>query len=102
VKFEHLNLIVKFGPHVTTAEAQCLLVIKRVLDDKVPMPEVYGWRVDGRDVFIYMQLAQGETLNDRWDSLSISDKITICDHLRQIPTSLQVEQDPNELFIGML
>lgn len=52
VIFEHLNLIVKFGPHVTVAEAQCLWVIKRLLCDEVLVPEVYGWRVDGRDVFI--------------------------------------------------
>ena len=38
-----------------------------------------------------------------WDSLSIADKITVCNHLRQITTSLrQVEQDPNDSFIGML
>jgi len=67
------------------------------------VPEVYGWRVDGRDVFVYMQLVRGETLKGQWDSLSIADKITVCDHLRQIMTSLrQVEQEPNDLFIGML
>jgi hypothetical protein len=103
VRFEHLNLIVKFGPHVAIAEAQCLWVIKRVLRDEVPVPEVSGWRVDGRDVFIYMQLVRGETLKDEWDSLSIADKIAVCDHLRQIMTSLrQVEQDPNDTFIGTL
>jgi len=103
VRFEHLNLIVKFGPHVAIAEAQCLWVIKRVLRDEVPVPEVYGWRVDGRHVFIYMQLVRGETLKERWDSLSIADKITVCDHLRQITTSLrQVKQDPNDSFIGMV
>src|SRR6266536_1017975 len=100
VKFEHLNLVVKFGPHVAVAEAQCLWVIKRLLCDEVPVPEVYGWRVDGRDVFIYMQFVRGETLNDQWDCLSIAEKTTVCDHLRQIMTSLrQVEQDPNDSFI---
>jgi hypothetical protein len=103
VRFEHLNLIVKFGPHVTVAEAQCLWVIKRVLRDEVPVPEVYGWRVDGGNVFIYMQFVRGETLKDQWDFLSVADKSTVCDHLRQITTSLrQVEQDPNDSFIGML
>ena len=65
VRFEHLNLIVKFGPRVDVAKAQCLWVIKRVLGDKVPVPEVYGWRVDGRDVFIYMELIRGDTLFDQ-------------------------------------
>lgn len=101
VKFEHLNLVVKFGPHVTVAEAQCLWVIKRVLRDEVPVPEVYGWRVDGRDVFIYMQFVRGETLESQWDSLSTVEKTTICDHLRQKITSLrQVEQGPDGPFIG--
>lgn len=102
VRFEHLNLIVKFGRYVTIAEAQCLWVIKRVLGDEVPVPEVYGWRVDGRDVFIYMQLVQGETLKDRWDSLGVADKTTVCDDLRRIMRSLRdIEQDPNDVFIGM-
>jgi aminoglycoside phosphotransferase (APT) family kinase protein len=62
VIFEHLNL---FGPQVAIAEAQCLCVIKKVLRDEAPVPEVYGWQVDGRDVFIYMQYVRGETLKDR-------------------------------------
>ncbi|ELR09972.1 hypothetical protein VC83_06374 [Pseudogymnoascus destructans] len=103
VIFEHINLIVKFGPHVAIAEAQCLWVIKRVLCDEVPVPEVYGWRVDGRDVFIYMQYVRGERLKDRWDSLSIADKTSVCDQIREITTSLrQVEQDPNDSFIGSI
>ncbi len=53
VKFEQLGLVVKFGPRVTTAEAQCLWIIRHTLRDKVPVPEVYGWRVDGREVFVY-------------------------------------------------
>jgi hypothetical protein len=103
MKFEHLNLIVKFGPHVSIGEALCLWAIESVLSDEVPVPEVYGWRVDGRDTFIYMQLVQGETLMDRWHSLNAADKTAICDHLRQIMMSLrQVEQNPHDSFIGML
>lgn len=47
VRFEHLNLIVKFGPHVVIAEAQCLWVIKRVLLDLLKIVgqscESLGW-----------------------------------------------------------
>jgi len=101
MKFEELNLIVKFGPHVNVVEAQCLWIIRKILHDEVPVPEVYGWRVDGFDTFIYMQLIRGDMLRDRWDSLSISDKTAVCDHLRQIMISLrQVEQDPDDPFIG--
>ena len=102
-RFEHLNLIVKFGPHVAIAKAQCLQVIKRVLRDEVPVLEVYGQRVDGRDMFIYMQYVRGETLKGWQDSLSIANKISVCDHIRQITTSLrQVKQDLNDSFISML
>ena len=102
VRFESLGLIVKFGYHVTVYEAQCLLIIKRVLGDEVPVPEVYGWRVHDDQVFIYMRLIQGQALIDQWDSLSISDKMAVCDQLRRIVTSLRsVEQDPDDVFIGM-
>jgi aminoglycoside phosphotransferase len=74
-----------------------------VLGDEVPVPEVYGWRVHDDQVFIYMQLIQGQALIDQWDSLSISDKMVVCDQLRGIVTSLRsVEQDPDDVFIGML
>ena len=101
VVFEDLNLIVKYGPHVKIAEAQCLWIIRRVLGNAVPVPEAYGWRVDGRDVFIYMQLIRGHRLKDRWESLTITEKANICDELRGITTTLrQVRQDPSDLFIG--
>jgi hypothetical protein len=103
VRFESLGLIVKFGYHVTIYEAQCLQVIKRVFNDEIPVPEVYGWRVHDNQVFIYMQLIQGEALIDRWDSLSISDKTVICDQLHGIVTSLRsVEQNPDDMFVGVL
>ena len=102
VKFEHLNLIVKFGPHVSVEEAQCLWLIRSILSREVPVPEVYGWRVDRRQVFIYMQLIRGPTLEDRWNSLSDSDKAAVCNQICQIVRSLrQVEQHPHDRFIGM-
>jgi aminoglycoside phosphotransferase (APT) family kinase protein len=77
-------------------------VIKKVLGDEVPVPELYSWRIDGRDVFIYMEYLQGETLKDRWDSLTDADKTSTCYYLWQIIASLrQVEQDPDDAFIGM-
>lgn len=103
VVFAHLNLIVKFGKNVKVAEAQCLYVIKKVLGDEVPVPEVYGWRIEGNRVFIYMELIRGVTLRDRWDNLNICDRTSVCDQLSQIMSSLRkVEQEPNDSFIGML
>ena len=103
VRFEQLNLIVKFGPNVTLAEGQCLRVIRNVLRNKVPVPEVYGWRVDGREVFIYMELIPGKPLSEQWDSLTFSEKTVICDRLHEIMASLrEVQQDPSDPFIGVI
>jgi hypothetical protein len=102
VIFEHLNLLVKFGPRVTIAEAQTLWIVRKTLLNEVPVPEVYGCRVGGRNVFIYMQLVQGERLKERWDSLSIAAKTDICNELRTIVASLRrVKQDSSDPFIGM-
>lgn len=38
--FENLGLIVKFGYHAKMYEAQCLLIITKLLGDEVPVPEV--------------------------------------------------------------
>jgi hypothetical protein len=102
VKFEQLGLVVKFGPRVTIAEAQCLWIIRHTLRDNVPVPEVYGWRVDGRgEVFVYMELIPGEALKDRWTSLNDSEKTVICARLREMVDSLrEVRQDTTDPFIG--
>lgn len=101
VKFDNLNLIVKFGSRVVVGEALCLRMLQKTLADKVPVPEVYGWKVEGDYVFIYMELIQGESLYDRWDYLSDLDRASICHQLRDIVSSLrQVEQDPTDPFIG--
>lgn len=75
VQFEELNIIVKFGAYISTSEAINLWAIRRVFQNQVPVPEVYGWRVVERDgktpeVFIYMQLIHGPTLDQRWDSMT--------------------------------
>jgi hypothetical protein len=105
VVFDDLGVLVKFGPGVTVAEAQCLWMIKRVFHGKIPVPEVFGWRVeeiDGNDwVFIYIELIRGDTLQSRWDHLNTSDKEVICSELCDILNTLrQLEQDPSDQFIG--
>ena len=102
VRFEMLGLLVKFGSHVTVYEAQCLIVIKKLFGDSIPVPEVFGWRVHDGVVFIYMQLIQGVALIDQWDSLSILDKNAVCDQLRGIVISLRsVRQISEDVFIGI-
>ncbi|OQD75533.1 hypothetical protein PENDEC_c007G04809 [Penicillium decumbens] len=103
VIFEDSKVLVKFGPCVMTAEAQCLWMIKRAFGDEVPVPEIFGWRVDEDYVFIYMELIQGQTLLDRWDELDALNKRSLCDQLCQIINSLRrLEQDPSNQYIGSL
>ncbi|CAE7030240.1 hypothetical protein PTNB73_05562 [Pyrenophora teres f. teres] len=85
VRFEDLGLIVKFGRVVSILEAINAWAVRRVFQDLVPIPEVYGWRVvkreeetcNGkiREVFIYMQLVQGPTLKQQWPTLSSEESI---------------------------
>jgi hypothetical protein len=106
IRFEDLNLIVKFGPsrHVTTTEAVNLWMIKKVFGDNIPVPELFGWRVDSEGyVFIYMELINGPTLQECWHQLGTNEKTAIIDQLSQITENLRkLRQDPSDQFIGML
>lgn len=101
VIFKDSEVFVKFGPYVTTAEAQCLWMIKRAFGEEVPVPEIFGWRVDEENhVFLYMELIQGRTLLDRWNELTDLDKNSLCTQLSQITQTLRrLEQDPRQ-YIG--
>jgi hypothetical protein len=101
IHFPSLRLIVKYGRTITIAEGQCLWAIRHLLIDVVPVPEVYGWCRDGGEVFIYMQLMRGRTLEELWQSLSIQEKAKVCEELRLMMDALgHLEQDPLDQFIG--
>ncbi|KAK5654573.1 hypothetical protein OQA88_7202 [Cercophora sp. LCS_1] len=78
-----LNLLVKYGPNVTITEAKCLLLLRRLLP-QIPVPEVYGWRKDAGETFLYMSLPQGITLAEGWPLLSEDQKTDICNQLKDI------------------
>jgi hypothetical protein len=102
VIFEECEVFVKFGPYVTVAEAQCLWMIKRTFGDEIPVPEIFGWRVDEENyVFLYMELIQGQTLQVGWNELDSQDKSSLCDELCKIVNRLRrLEQDPSDQYIG--
>ena len=101
VRFPTMKLMVKYGSYIQVAEGQCLWAIRRLLGDEVPVPEVYGWRRDGIETFIYMELIEGDTLEDRWGDLVREEKLDICAQLRRIVDTLrQLRQDPADRFIG--
>ncbi|CAK7227452.1 hypothetical protein SCUCBS95973_006548 [Sporothrix curviconia] len=102
VRFPALGLFVKFGYLVSEAEAQCLILVRKYLPT-VPVPEVYGWLHDGRQCFIYVELLEGETLEDCWDDLSSDDKRIVCEQLRGfVATWRRLPQTlfASESFIG--
>ena len=74
VKFPSLGLIVKYGADTTATEAETQNMIYKQLKGKVPVPEVFGWTEDGGQVFIYMELIAGETLETRWGSLNDEER----------------------------
>ena len=103
VPFFSLNLLVKWGRHITVAEGQCLWAIRKSLGEQVPVPEVYGWCRDGGNIFIYQQLIEGQPLEDVSDSLSQSDIVHLQRQLRKIVQSLHsLRQAPGNSFVGKL
>lgn len=104
VRYTQLNLVVKFGSEVTIAEGQCLWALRKLLSNGpycVPVPEIYGWRTDGDQVFIYQELVTGVTLADRWNGLEDEEKKHIVQKLKDMVHGLRLlQQDPSDVFIG--
>lgn len=99
--FRNPNIFVKFGRYVTVAEAQCLWMVRRAFQGTVPVPELFGWRVDDEGyVFIYMQLIEGHTLLDRWDDLHSTDKEMMRNQLYDIIKSLRQLSQKSGRYIG--
>ncbi|KAH6618833.1 hypothetical protein C7974DRAFT_400979 [Boeremia exigua] len=100
VAFPGIGLLVKYGTEVTLAEGQCLLFIRNTLSRVVPVPEVYGWCKDGNQVFIYMELVDGITLEKSWDTMIEGEKTSVCQQLHDMVDALgSIKQD---FFIGSL
>lgn len=101
VSFPELGVIVKLGSILSIAEGQCMWALRRLLPDIVRVPEVYGWCEDDGQVFMYMELVEGETLEKRWDSLNAEGKTEICLQLRGMVDSWRtLVQNPHDQFIG--
>ncbi|KAE8151679.1 kinase-like domain-containing protein [Aspergillus avenaceus] len=90
IVFRNPNIFVKFGRYVTVAEAQCLWMVRQAFQGTVPVPELFGWRVDNEGyVFIYMELIEGQTLLDGWEDLQSTDKEAMRNQLCDIIGSLR-------------
>jgi hypothetical protein len=100
--FEDMGLVVKWGIQVGISEAQSIYAIHRFLNGRIPVPEVYGWRTDRDEKFIYMQYMRGRTLEEAWESLEHNERDIVCHQLRTAFNNLrQLKQDPSDTFIGL-
>ena len=101
VLFESMGLFVKWGSDVRIAEGQSLYAVRHCLKSVVPVPEIYGWRTDGDEIFLYMEAISGRTLEQAWDKIGINDRLSVCRQLRTIFNNLRrLKQDPLNTFIG--
>ena len=102
-EFEKILLFVKWGSDVRISEAQALYAIRNKCGESVPVPEIYGWRQDGDEMFLYMEAVRGKTLEEAWPTLIEDDRLHICSELRTIFYNLHyIKQDPSDRFIGKL
>lgn len=103
IPFEELGLVVKYGSEITIAEAQCLWYFNRYMKDVVPTPELFGWCHDDGETFIYMELVNGDTLEDAWPSLSQEEKDIICGQLRTcVEAWRSLRQETEPYFVGKI
>jgi hypothetical protein len=85
------------------SEAQTLYAIRHVLNGAVPGPEVYGWKTQGDEKFVYMEYIPGQSLESAWSTLEHDDRLMICRELRTICGNLRrLEQGPSDNFVGKL
>lgn len=99
--FEEMGLFVKWGSSVQLSEAQCLYAVRQFLKGDVPVPEVYGWRTDEDEKYIYMEYVNGISLEQAWSIMGHDDKAAICRELRTVYQRLrQLEQESEHPFIG--
>lgn len=78
-------------------------MVHRQLKDIVPVPEVLGWAEDGDQVFIYMSLIEGETLEQRWGVLNEEEREAICTELNGMVKAWSSLKYPDQgLYVGKI
>ncbi|KAJ5219930.1 hypothetical protein N7468_009134 [Penicillium chermesinum] len=103
VKFPALGMLVKYGANTTIGEAETQKMVYDRLQGKVPIPEVYGGTTDGGQGFIYMALIEGDTLEERWVTMSANERLAICSQLHGMVKEWRaLQHTENGLYIGSL
>ncbi|GIJ83411.1 hypothetical protein Asppvi_002231 [Aspergillus pseudoviridinutans] len=103
VMIPSLGLVVKYGADITIAEAQTQIMLREQLQNRVPVPEVFGWAQDARQTFIYMSFVEGEALMERWGDLNEDEIRAICEELGHYMKMIRsLKQDLDVPYIGSL
>lgn len=103
VMIPSLDLVIKYGADVTVAEAQTLMMISKHLKGQVPVPEIFGWTEDENQVFIYMPLIEGETLQEKWCALNENERLSVCEELKCMAKAWRsFIQDGQGQYVGKL
>lgn len=77
-QYSSLRLCVKYSQRVRLNEARALCLLHQHLGRSFPAPEIYGWQKDGADTFLYMELIEGEPLDEVWHTLPEADRQVVC------------------------
>ena len=102
IRIDALNMIVKidYTNHMRLEEVQTMLAIRQLFScDDLPVPEVFGWRLHGHQLFIYMSLIRGETLRQASPRLTQIDKISIQSDISRVIMLLRqiVQENPKNI-----
>lgn len=96
-----LGLFIKYGASVPVTEAETQVLVRELMQGKVPVPEVFGWTEDGGQRFIYMSLIEGDTLQSRFGTMDESERQTVCQELRGMVNAWRIlTQDTNDTYVG--
>lgn len=103
VAIPSLQLLVKYGQGISIAEIETHIFLRKQLQHhSIPIPEVFGYAQDGDQIFLYMALIEGETLQQRFASLNETERQAVCAELKcMVQTWRQVlAQSDDDLYIG--
>lgn len=90
-----LKLVIKYGADVSQR------IIHKLLRNVVPVPEIFGWTEYKGQTFIYMDLVEGVTLQDRWATLNETERRSVCEELSHMVQAWRtLQQERNERYIG--
>ncbi|KAH8708486.1 hypothetical protein GQ44DRAFT_743160 [Phaeosphaeriaceae sp. PMI808] len=84
--------IVKYGPYIRENEGYALLLLEKY--PSIPAPRLYTMYREDSILYLIMQLLPGQNLRSVWEDLSGTQKVHICDQLREAFTQIRSIPSP--------